>query len=62
MAPVLGELVGTFLLVLLGNGVVANVVLSKSKGNNSGWLTLQQVGVLRYSLPSTRLPPAAAHI
>ena len=40
MAPVLGELIGTFLLVLLGNGVVANVVLSKSKGNNSGWLTI----------------------
>ena len=40
MTPVLGEVVGTFLLVLLGNGVVANVVLNKSKGNNSGWLTI----------------------
>jgi glycerol uptake facilitator protein len=40
MSPVLGELIGTCLLVLLGNGVVANVVLSKSKGNNSGWLTI----------------------
>ena len=40
MIPVLGELVGTCLLVLLGNGVVANVVLNKSKGNNSGWLTI----------------------
>ena len=40
MTPVLGELVGTCLLVLLGNGVVANVVLNKSKGNNSGWLTI----------------------
>jgi len=40
MSPVLGELIGTCLLVLLGNGVVANVVLNKSKGNNSGWLTI----------------------
>jgi glycerol uptake facilitator protein len=40
MTPFLGELVGTFLLVLLGNGVVANVVLTKSKGNNAGWLTI----------------------
>ncbi|MCB1936249.1 MAG: aquaporin family protein [Nitrosomonas sp.] len=40
MSPFLGELVGTFILVLLGNGVVANVVLNKSKGNNAGWLTI----------------------
>lgn len=31
MTPFLGELIGTCLLVLLGNGVVANVVLDKSK-------------------------------
>jgi glycerol uptake facilitator protein len=36
----LGELVGTFLLILLGNGVVANVVLNKSKGANSGWIVI----------------------
>jgi len=40
MTPFLGELIGTCLLVLLGNGVVANVVLDKSKGNNAGWLTI----------------------
>lgn len=40
MTPFLGELIGTCLLVLLGNGVVANVVLNKSKGNNAGWLTI----------------------
>ncbi len=40
MTPFLGELIGTCLLVLLGNGVVANVVLNKSKGNSSGWLTI----------------------
>jgi len=35
-----GELLGTMILILLGNGVVANVVLSKTKGNNSGWIVI----------------------
>ncbi|MGB4975918.1 MAG: MIP/aquaporin family protein [Anaerolineae bacterium] len=35
-----GEILGTMTLILLGNGVVANVVLSKSKGNNSGWIVI----------------------
>jgi glycerol uptake facilitator protein len=34
------ELIGTFLLVLLGNGVVANVLLTKTKGHNSGWISI----------------------
>jgi glycerol uptake facilitator protein len=40
MSPFLGELVGTALLVTLGDGVVANVVLKGTKGNNSGWLVI----------------------
>ena len=36
----LAELVGTALLILLGDGVVANVVLGKTKGNNSGWIVI----------------------
>ena len=40
MTPFFGELIGTCLLVVLGNGVVANVVLSKTKGNNSGWIAI----------------------
>ena len=36
----IGELIGTFLLILLGNGVVANVVLNRTKGNNSGWIVI----------------------
>ncbi len=36
----LGEIVGTAILVLLGDGVVANVLLTKSKGNNSGWIVI----------------------
>jgi glycerol uptake facilitator protein len=34
------EIIGTFLLILLGNGVVANVILNKTKGNNSGWIVI----------------------
>lgn len=37
MVPLLGEFIGTAILLLLGNGVVANVVLNKTKGNDSGW-------------------------
>lgn len=40
MTPFFGELIGTALLVILGDGVVANVVLSKTKGNNSGWIVI----------------------
>jgi len=34
------ELVGTMILVLLGDGVCANVNLNKSKGQNSGWIVI----------------------
>jgi glycerol uptake facilitator protein len=34
------EMVGTGLLILLGDGVVANVLLNKSKGQNSGWIVI----------------------
>ncbi len=37
MNPLFGEFMGTLILVLLGNGTVANVVLKKTLGNNSGW-------------------------
>lgn len=40
MHPLLGEFLGTLVLVLLGDGVVANVLLSKTKGNNSGWIVI----------------------
>lgn len=35
-----GELIGTMVLILLGDGVVANVVLAKSKAHNSGWIVI----------------------
>lgn len=36
----IGELIGTALLILLGNGVVAGVVLKGTKNENSGWLVI----------------------
>ncbi|MGH7453082.1 MAG: MIP/aquaporin family protein, partial [bacterium] len=40
MPPFIGEIIGTALLILLGDGVVANVVLKGTKGNNSGWIVI----------------------
>lgn len=40
MSPFIGEFIGTALLIVMGNGVVANVVLNKTKGNNSGWIVI----------------------
>jgi glycerol uptake facilitator protein len=39
-SPFLGELIGTAVLILLGNGVVANVLLTKTKGNNGGLIAI----------------------
>lgn len=36
----LAEVVGTALLVLFGNGVVANIVLARTKGNGGGWICI----------------------
>lgn len=40
MSPFLAEIVGTCLLILLGDGVVANVVLNRTKGNGGGWIVI----------------------
>jgi glycerol uptake facilitator protein len=40
LQPYFAEFVGTALLVLMGNGVVANVVLAKTKGHGSGWIVI----------------------
>jgi len=40
MTPFIAELIGTMLMILLGDGVVANVLLNDTKGNNSGWMVI----------------------
>jgi len=40
MQKYVAEFLGTMILILLGDGVVANVVLAKNKGNSSGWIVI----------------------
>jgi len=40
MHPFLAEFIGTAILVILGNGVVANVVLNRTKGQGGGWILI----------------------
>jgi len=40
LSPWFGEFMGTFVLILLGDGVVAGVLLRKSKAENSGWIVI----------------------
>ena len=39
-SPYLGEFVGTLVLILLGDGVVAGVLLKRSKAENAGWMVV----------------------
>ena len=54
MKEIFGEFLGTLLLLLLGNGVVAGVVLPKTKSHNSGWIVI----TMGLPLPSLLLYPA----
>ncbi len=40
MSKVLAEIIGTMILIILGDGVVANVLLNKSKGKDTGWIVI----------------------
>jgi glycerol uptake facilitator protein len=40
MDQIIAEFLGTAILILLGNGVVANVVLDGTKGHNAGWIVI----------------------
>ncbi len=40
MSAFIGEFIGTAMLIIIGDGVVANVVLNKTKGQNSGWIVI----------------------
>ncbi len=66
MTALIAEFIGTAILILLGNGVVANVVLNKTKGNDSGliviafgWAIAVFVGVfITASISGAHLNPA----
>ena len=40
MSEYFGEMIGTMFLIIMGDGVVANVLLKKSKAENSGWIVI----------------------
>jgi glycerol uptake facilitator protein len=46
MSIFLSEFLGTAILIAFGNGVVANVVLNKTKGHNSGWIVIAFGGAI----------------
>jgi glycerol uptake facilitator protein len=68
LTPFTGEFLGTAVLILLGNGVVANNLLQDSKGQNGGWITITagwafavMVGVfvsITFGSPDAHLNPA----
>ena len=63
MTPFIAEVIGTMLLILLGNGVVANVVLKGTKGNNSGWIVITTAWALSVFVGVTVAGPiSGAHL
>lgn len=63
MTPFIAEILGTFILMLLGNGVVANVLLSDTKGHNSGWIVITTAwGLAVYVAVLIAGPVSGAHI
>lgn len=64
-SPFLGELLGTMMLVILGDGVVAAVLLQHSKAQNSGWIVITTgwaIAVLAGVFVATAAGSADAHI
>lgn len=64
-SPFLGELLGTMMLIVLGNGVVAGVLLQQSKAQNSGWIVITTgwaIAVLAGVFVATATGSADAHI
>jgi glycerol uptake facilitator len=60
-----GEVVGTCVLILLGDGVVAGVLLNKSKAQNSGWIVITWawgLGVTFGVLASVAVSGGVAHL
>lgn len=63
MSPFIAEIIGTFLLILLGGGVVANVVLEKTKSNDQGWMVITTAwGLAVYVGVVVAAPYSGAHL
>src|SRR5690606_17946773 len=63
MSPFIAEIIGTFLLILLGGGVVANVVLEKTKSNDNGWMVITTAwGLAVYVGVVLAAPYSGAHL
>lgn len=63
MSPFTAELIGTMLVILLGDGVVANVVLNDTKGNNSGWMVITTAwGLAVFVGVTVAAPYSGAHL
>lgn len=63
--PFLGELMGTLVLIFLGCGVVANVLLEKSKGQGGGWIVITAgwaFAVMAGVFVAQKFGSAAAHL
>jgi len=62
---ILGEFMGTLVLILMGNGVVANVLLRKSKGEDGGWIVIVSgwaMGVMAGVFTAIACGSADAHL
>lgn len=63
MSPFTAELIGTFLVILLGDGVVANVVLNDTKGHNGGWMVITTAwGLAVFVGVTVAAPYSGAHL
>ena len=62
MSPFAAELIGTFLLILLGNGVVGNVVLPPDQNHQSGWIVITFGWAMAVFVAVSSLRFSGAHI
>jgi glycerol uptake facilitator protein len=63
MTPFIAEIIGTALLMTLGCGVVANVILEKTKGHGSGWIVITTAwGFAVYIGVVVAAPYSGAHL
>jgi glycerol uptake facilitator protein len=62
MSPFIAEIAGTAILVVLGDGVVANVILSKTKGFNGGLISITFGWAMAVLLVCMYLQRQVAHI